>query len=313
MSWDMNTGCWWETCAKDVDVTAEKAAFVANNYDVAQDILFRVYDKVYPYGAYIFRECRNMKGGNDCSQKFRKWFENKLGSWQSFLDAAPTALHETIHCVHGHNGEYRPGLLDNLLIFTQESNNGMNLVSDAWLNTFPKRNEIWSRFPSKVQNEDRLYYIYYKPGESISEQRILGLMTETEAYLHDVASGAWLNDGVGATRSVTPPVNVNLLDNGHPYALAYWSFANVVYLQQIKSHYQSTWNKMLQKGDTSYAQVGRLFLAHYDRFNFLLSLYIDKNDVTMTMNKELTDLLRSEKKNALAGNDVISELRTAQR
>jgi len=315
MLWDLDAGCWWETCVKDVDVTAEKAAFVPHDYDKAQDILLRVYDKVYPFGASLFRNARNMKGLNDCSGKFRKWVDtmNGMGSWTAFLDALPTTLHETIHCAHGNNGEFRPGLLADDLVFAYEDCSGGSCRwDDSFEDSFPMRNEIWSRFPSKVQSES-LYSTYFKPGGSFSEQRLGGLLTETEAYLHDVPSGAWLNDGVGDTFSVNPRVDVNLLDNGNPYALAYWSFAGVVYLQRIKSHYQSTWQKMKQKGDSKHAQIGRLFLAHYDRFNFLLGLYIDQNDVTMRFKKELADLLRTEKVNALAKDDVITELRTAHR
>merc|ERR1719251_824668 len=127
---------------------------------------------------------------------------------------------------------------------------------------FPMRSEVWSRFPANVRADS-----------------FDGLFTETEAYLHDSPSSSWLNDGVGQSNSVTPSINFNKFNSGAPYQLAYWSFANVLYLQRIKSNYQQTWNKMKQKGDSYHAKVGKLFLAHYDRFNFLLRLYVDKNKV----------------------------------
>jgi len=236
---------------------------------------------------------------------------NGMGSWKEFINAMPTALHETIHCMHGCNGKYMPGLTGDLVVYTQKSNNCANLWDDNFENEFPRRNELWSRFPNQIRSESSgLYSIYFDPSKgSFSGQRIDGLLTETEAYLHDVASGAWLNDGVGDKISVQPPVDANLLDNGNPYALAYWSFAGVLYLQRIKSHYPNTWRKMNIKSETPYSQIGRLFLAHHDRFNFLLRLYMDKNDVTMPFKQENADLLRSEKARVLAEDDVIAELR----
>jgi hypothetical protein len=67
---------------------------------------------------------------------------------------------------------------------------------------------------------------------------------------------------------------------------------------------------MKQKGDSKHAVIGRLFLAHHDRFNFLLELYIDKNGNSNGYRPSLTKLLR-EKKKVLAADNFVEELRAA--
>jgi len=107
-------------------------------------------------------------------------------------------------------------------------------------------------------------------------------------------------------------VNNNKISDGHPFNLAAWQYASVLYLQRVKSNYAGTWRKMLS-GTGKYGDVGKLFLAHHDRFSFLLRLYIDTNDITFRngFRQKETQEARSRTGRALGKDDVIGQLRAA--
>merc|ERR1711920_426429 len=150
-------------------------------------------------------------------------------------------------------------------------------------NSFPKRGEVYNQFTSTLRATHMFKLYFTNERSGMADQRLSGFLTECEAYLHGPNSGAWLNDGVSSGYSSKPEftgmdrMNIDIQE-GHPYNLAMWQVASVLYLKRIKDAYSATWQKMLQ-GEDKYGDVGRLFLAHFDRFDFLLRLYIDKNNV----------------------------------
>jgi len=146
----------------------------------------------------------------------------------------------------------------------------------------------------------------------MADQRLSGFLTECEAYLQGPPSGAWLTDGVSSSFSCKPEFtgmvrrNINI-QQGHPFNLAMWQVASVLYLKRVKTNYASTWRKMLA-GEGKYGDVGRLFLAHHDRFDFLLRLYIDKNGISSDFKKdEIREARSLTKQNA----NVLEQLRSA--
>jgi len=310
----MKSGCWQETCVRDLDVTAEKRAFVPNDVDKSLDIFIRLFDKVYPFGSWLFRNAKTWTGQRDCSASFKYWMVERtpkaLTSWNNFLGNLPLTIHEVVHCMHGNNGKHVPYLSKSDDEFTwKKCSGGICRSYTSFDHGFPKRKDINAGIPAEVKSYGLYYELYFV---KMGHQRLDGFLSETEAYLHDSAASAWMNDGVGKGISVKPSVDVTRSNMGNTYSLAYWSFASVLYLGRIKSHHKSTWQKMKQKGDSKHAVIGRLFLAHHDRFNFLLELYIDKNGVTDDSKKAgLTKLLREEKKKVLAADNFVEELRAA--
>jgi hypothetical protein len=312
----MKSGCWWETCVKDLDVTAEKKAFVPNDVGKSLDILIRLFDKVYPFGSWLFRNAKTWTGvgPKDCTASFKKWMVDRtpkaLTSWNNFLDNLPLTIHETVHCMHSNNGKQVPDLLGKLDEFTLKKCSGGSCTTyTSFTNGFPKRKDINAGIPAEVKSDGLYYNLYFTKEHGNYDVHMM--LTETEAYLHDSPASAWMNDGVGKGNSVKPSVDVTRINMGNTYSLAFWSFASVLYIGRIKSHHKGTWQKMKQKGDSKHAVIGRLFLAHHDRFNFLLQLYIDKNGFSDSKRAGLTKLLREEKKKVLAADNFVEELRAA--
>jgi hypothetical protein len=296
-----------------LDVTAEKRAFVPNNVDKSLDILIRLLDKVYPFGSWLFHNAKTWTGQRDCSASFKYWMVERkpkaLRSWDNFLDLLPFIVHETVHCMHGNIGKYVPDLLAKEKFALKECSRGSCKIFTDFINGFPKRKDINAGIPAMVKSDGFIYKLYFTG--SMGNDGIHQMLTETEAYLHDGASGAWMNDGVGKGNSIVPRPGFNTMMHGRTYALSFWSLASVLYLGRIKSHHKSTWQKMKQKGDSKHAVIGRLFLAHHDRFNFLLELYIDKNGNSNGYRPSLTKLLREKKKKVLAADNFVEELRAA--
>jgi hypothetical protein len=301
MSWDEKAGCWWETCVRDVDVSSEKLAFnsARNSEQASFDLAIRLLDKVYPFGAWILREGSKTPG---CG--LGSWWAGHIdrSSFDKFVGLA-TEVHEILHCLHNKHSKFYPGV-DRQVLYTQPP-------YGTWRNEWPTRGEIFNQFGSLLK-QDSMLKLYFTNGRAgMADQRLSGFLTECQAYLQDAVSTAWLADGVSSgSYSVKPPVNNNKISDGHPFNLAAWQYASVLYLQRVKSNYAGTWRKMLS-GTGKYGEVGKLFLAHHDRFSFLLRLYIDTNGITFRngFRQKETQEARSLTGRALGKDDVIGQLR----
>lgn len=298
----MKTGCWWETCVYNVDVSSEKSAFnsARRSEQASFDLAVRLLDRVYPFGAWVLREGSKTQG---CG--LGSWWAGHIDrtSFDKFVGLA-TEVHEILHCLHNKHGKFYPGV-DKQATYTKPQNTW------TWRNEWPKRGEIFNQF-GRVLQQDHMLKLYFTNGRAgMADQRLYGFLTECQAYLQDVVSGAWLSDGVSpGSYSVKPPLNNNKISDGYPFNIAAWQYASVLYLQRIKSNYAVTWQKMLS-GTGKYGEVGKLFLAHHDRFNYLLRLYIDKNGLTFRngFQQEETQEARSRMTKALMRDDVIQQLR----
>merc|ERR1712045_666460 len=169
--------------------------------------------------------------------------------WASHIDTASfgkfvrlgTEVHELIHCLHNNKGNFIPGVDFNKVAYNEKG-----LHSSSWRNSFPKRGEIYSQFTSKLQATSMFKLYFTNERHGIANQRLSGFLTECEAYLHGPNSGAWLNDGVSSGYSSTPTFTSDNRGNldiqeGHPYNLAMWQVASVLYLKTIKNKYSTTW------------------------------------------------------------------------
>jgi len=300
----MKTGCWWETCPRDVDATPEQRAFRNGmGKEAAYDLATRLLEKTYPFGAEVLKLAKKTP---KCG--IETWWASHIdtSSFDEFVRLG-TEVHELMHCLHNQLGTFIPGVDMNKVVYKEQ-----NLPS-SWRNSWPTRGEIYSQFSSKLRASHmfKLYFTNSQMG-GMGDQRLSGFLTECEAYLQGPPSGSWLNDGVSSSYSCKPEFtgmarrNINIQE-GHPYNLAMWQCASALYLKRVKTNYASTWQKMLA-GEGKYGDVGRLFLAHHDRFDFLLRLYIDKNKISSDfMEEEIREARSLTKQNA----NVIEQLRTA--
>jgi len=306
----MKTGCWWETCPRDVDATPEQEAFKnVKSDEEAFDLAIRLLDKAYPFGAEILRTAKTIP---KC--KLPSWYAGHIDrdSFDKFV-RLNTEVHELVHCLNHNTGNFVPGLDMGKALYNEE---GMYF---KWLNEWPQRKEIYSEFGPKMASDGtmRLYFTNSeRPG--MGDQRLSTMLSETEAYMQGVASGAWLNDGVSSSYSHRPEfnelnirININIQE-GNPKNLATWQCASVLYLKRVKTNYDETWKKMLA-GEGKYGDVGRLFLAYYDRFDFLLRLYVDKNKITADVLKETErkELILEARSLTQQNRNVIDDLRMA--
>merc|ERR1712173_115626 len=104
-------------------------------------------------------------------------------------------------------------------------------------------------------------------------QQLNGLMSETEAYLHGQIASSVFGTGVGAGNYWIPHIIPhNNADSGGTFPVAFWSLANVLYLQRIKTRYPRTWDNLLNQGSEDWRKISELFLAHIDRSTWFLRL-----------------------------------------
>lgn len=249
-------------------------------------------------------------------------------------------VHENTHVHNSCAGTFRPGNLFSYSItppwevpctrgkgcqYPMEQNSVMT-------SRFPRRRELWDQLPEdvKLASGGPNYFKASKcddnhEGGELGCQRVQGLMTETEAYLHGAVASSWLSTSVGLDNQWTPRVvpNCNECNQGAPFPIAFWSMANVYYLRLIATspQYADIWNNLLGRGTEDWTSVSELFLAHIDRATWYLRLALDVNDLIDVWHsqgygpegayKALANKCRKLQLEALARSDVLAPLRTA--
>jgi len=347
-SWNICTGCWSETCMRNVNFEDAVKLFQTEDKASAFSAGVKLLEKVYPIGARMWEFQKQMAEVKVAQTGTVDVLENPLlhgvmgflefedkKKWTSCVN---TPVHENTHVHHSSTGLFRPSNDFAYAIYPpwKRPCNGQfcqyEMENDRSINIqFPRRAEINDRFPEDIQNGiGGPNYFKAKTcdpdheGGELGCQRLDGLMTETEAYLHGQIASSVFSTGVGAGNAWKPDIIPpdNDANNGATFPVAFWSLANVYYLQLVQKEYPHTWANLLNQGSEDWTDISELFLAHIDRATWFLRLSLDINDMTDDWHKQgyppsfppykaISNKCRKLQLEALNENDVLTPLREA--
>jgi len=348
-SWDICSGCWRESCVRDLNFEAEARMFRPNDKAADWDASIMLLSKAYPLGASMWDFQRQKALAEAKRNGGSPWDSIQLQgviNWQDLKDLENWAntvngpTHENVHVHHSSTGIFRPSNDFNYAIQSPWQKRCLggpqSCVYDmeeefSVTDQFPRRGEINGLFDKDIQ--DALGGPRYFSGDlskcsDLNQekgcQRLHGLMTETEAYMHGQVASSVFSTGVGTGNTWTPKIMPyqNAGNNGATFPVAFWSLANVYYLQLTKKKHPETWQNLLGRGPKDWRKISELFLAYVDRATWFLRLSLEANDMTDDWHqrgippaippyKALTNKCRRLQQKALEDDDVLTPLRKA--
>eukprot|EP00929_Paragymnodinium_shiwhaense_P042991 TRINITY_DN22164_c0_g1_i2.p1 TRINITY_DN22164_c0_g1~~TRINITY_DN22164_c0_g1_i2.p1 ORF type:complete len:669 (-),score=100.59 TRINITY_DN22164_c0_g1_i2:324-2249(-) len=344
--WDIQTGCWQESCIQQFDISTEVQQFrprdKVQNFKAAVQMLHKLYPlsaKQMEYQEQFAKQAgeRDLVHARFMSGVFNFMHDDTVAEW---LNVVNQPSHENTHVHHTTSGVFRPSPVFSYeirvpwLTTCTEYFQGLcqygTFMNDHVINAFPRQREIFHLFGEEITEGGIGGADYFRGEESECGSptrppgcyRLWSIMTETEAYLHGNLGSAAFRASVGKANKWQPyQIPEGNSNNGAAFPIAFWSLANVYYLQLIQQKYNDVWQKLLGNGE-DWTAISEIFLAHIDRAAWYLRLALDVNELKDSLHlrgappkfppqKYLSNKCRRLQKEALEKNDVLAALRAA--